>query len=1032
MSDKNINELEIAFESENIAKEFEKSVLHEIELKERLSAPFSLFADVLLPKPLPRKTLRNILGEKTKITIRAKLISSENGKTLYATRFVNGIVTKMRYEGIIFSGTADSERTNCARYRLTVEPVLSLLAKTRKTRTFRKLSPHEVIVSILKDYDIQPDISLVENDGDKNQFFQQQGESDLNFIHRLMRLYGLNYNFIHKDEGWDPLLVITNKWRFEPGDDCSAKVLYTDEEQAKTTYSDPLFLQGSVSSDEAGKIYIRRWIMEEACSAQSVNVGMDASNEEEEVLSWTMGDGLNQYETYYGKVPLENDRRRTTRLLKASLARENSLWRGETDSLSVSPGSLVQLQGIFGDDNESLTALTVQTELFIRSSWPNDLAFPPQEDLNAKPLVIQMQSLERMDDEDCGSFALITAVQDKLYSPQAASIYRGVVCRNEDAEGNLCSENETAQEFPTDVRVRIDGVKEPVTAMVTLAVGGDSSGFRYFPREGDNVLVAGFGGRWFIVSYLPELNAIDLPAGLRRQRLNSSEWRQSEGVGDYGLSESGSVNQISMTHNASKRDLALDLLLNGDVENYLQTRAISENNTDLFNVLEIIRTTGISSELDTRIGDGYACGYKKTVNAYLNAQKKVYELQTAQNEQAFSGGNELRSEEQNTALSELNRTWNNLCNVADYLADSTDSTDSTDSGLSQEYSKVKVTSKGDVEIKASNENGLLSCSSKDTWVSADDRLLLKSDGTVKIVAENKIHLQVGFNSLTIDNNGIVIRSLKGAKMQGGFLDSMIKLDSYSGVSISGLTTSMRGCLSATVSDGLGGSFTATRGSTRMGGCECAIATCNRYSAIKNGISFVTNVVTELFSLSGVGTTFFNVANSTVAAAMKWNNVLDEIKEAKAASYTQDRSKNSIPFGKAGFLMQVTIRLLDSLSSLIDLIILDLSATRPKWMATCHANGMTNRDYFVLVATSAKLLATLASLFPMYKKLSAGPLHASSICLTPEKIDFETVHKVERSQSSNEAMTPVAGTSANGTESSEDLDSFDSSESDSDE
>lgn len=987
MSDKNIKELEIAFESENISKDFENAVLHEIELKERLSAPFSLSADVLLPKPLQKNKLRGILGEKTKITIRAKLGSSENGRVLYATRFVNGIVTKMRYEGIIFSGNADSEKTTCARYRLTVEPVLSLLAKTRKTRSFKGLSPHEVVKSILMEYGIKPNTDLVDNDEDKNQFFQQQGESDLKFIHRLMRSYGLNYNFIHQGEcgNWDPKFVITNKWLFESKDKLSSKVAYTDGEQTKINGSDQMLLQGSVISDNEGKIFIRHWVMEEN-SVQPTRAGSDFLNND--ALVWAIGDRLNQYETYYGEAPLIRDIYRRSRFLKAAFARESSLWKGETESLSVSPGSLVQLHGVFGDD-EYLTVLTVQTDLFVRSSWPNDLAFPPQEDLTAKPLVIQMQAVERIGDEDCGSFANVSKGVE--VAETGFSIVTGKVTINNKKNGE---EPKLADEFPTSVPVHLDVVKqtetEPVTANVLLPFAGQDGGIYRYPKDGDNVALIACNGSYYIVGYLYQPNKVDFPSGYRDEKEKSSVWSNFKHVDDCnGFLKTYSGNQISMLKGATKDEVAIDLLLNKRIEDFYYKEALINNNSTLLNNLEQYKKEAYEA-----------------VDEYLKAQEDVY-----------------KHREDSTKKTKLEETWKVLAGKAELLA-----ADLKES-LKDNQSEISIISKGDspnitlsaLECPTSPKSGektktnkpsssLLSLGADHAAMVGQKNILIQSkDGTVKIVAPEKIQLQVGFNSITMDQNGIVLRSLKGPKMVGGFLDSSIKMDSFSGVSISGMSVAMNGCLSASMSDALGGNYTASYGAIRSSGLECSTSSINLVDGIKKFIGFTETAISELSSMSSLKNSAKNstMCHIWLSSSLQWSNLADSLFDTSLALKSVGVSISSS--SSMQMLIKIILQLLQLGQLIIDLTVSTLIASQAKFITEPHG-ALTGKDILVITSTSVKLFNTISSMACIYFAKATGghPLKTSSISLSCGSVNLETAQYTATTEKASLNSNLMAG------------------------
>lgn len=108
------------------------------------------------------------------------------------TRYFHGMVDQFRFEG--------NDDADMFVYRLVLRPKLWLLSKTTDNRIFQDKSAEEIISSILSEHGIDDfRLELSGTATDLRDYCVQYGETDLNFIQRLLEHEGAFYYFEFED-----------------------------------------------------------------------------------------------------------------------------------------------------------------------------------------------------------------------------------------------------------------------------------------------------------------------------------------------------------------------------------------------------------------------------------------------------------------------------------------------------------------------------------------------------------------------------------------------------------------------------------------------------------------------------------------------------------------------------------------------------------------------------------------------------------------------------------------------------------------
>ncbi|MDH5179172.1 MAG: type VI secretion system tip protein VgrG [Gammaproteobacteria bacterium] len=147
---------------------------------------------------------QKLIGEQVTITVQNEIERTFNG---YVSHFSFGEI----------------KADNLREYRVTVVPWLWFLSKTQNNRIFQNMNAKDIVSKVFddlafKDYDFRA------QGGTPREYCVQYGESDLNFISRLLEEEGIAYYF--KQEGKKHTMILVDK-----------KNAYEECKEAEVTYS---------------------------------------------------------------------------------------------------------------------------------------------------------------------------------------------------------------------------------------------------------------------------------------------------------------------------------------------------------------------------------------------------------------------------------------------------------------------------------------------------------------------------------------------------------------------------------------------------------------------------------------------------------------------------------------------------------------------------------------------------------------------------------------------------------------------------
>ena len=146
-----------------------------------------------------------LIGEQVTVTIQNEQSRTFSG---YVSHFVFGEI----------------KSNNIREYRLTIVPWLWFLSKTQNQRIFQNKNTKDIVSQVFQDLGFSGKFDFKAAGGSKREYCIQYGESDLNFISRLLEEEGIAYFF--KQEGKNHKLVLVDQ-----------KNSYPECDEAEVTYS---------------------------------------------------------------------------------------------------------------------------------------------------------------------------------------------------------------------------------------------------------------------------------------------------------------------------------------------------------------------------------------------------------------------------------------------------------------------------------------------------------------------------------------------------------------------------------------------------------------------------------------------------------------------------------------------------------------------------------------------------------------------------------------------------------------------------
>lgn len=353
---------------------------YELVLEEGFSCIYHARLLMLSTQSHTGEALAEILDKGISLTVSQVL---RDGST-QRKRYLHGIVTDIAANGVFYSSDK-----NCYSYTLIIEGELARLRLNRRNGAYYRQSPVDAIEAVLAKNGISAQFptAYINRNVYKSRslMFDQNEQSDFDFITNLLSLYGLSFMYIHPASQGDA--VASPELVFSKGDSFPAPGLYYSDERNRVSIDQFDF----VGTDEAGSI----WKMDTFHMGSSIGIdGIELSASYPEYnygnAAWKKGEtgpgkrciSYNRQFHGYERGTSREDIDADIEIILASRFRAFELakkdWGGKAANLLLIPGSIFELSRFYGrNDSFRIKALVTATKLHVREVWPETLAIRP-------------------------------------------------------------------------------------------------------------------------------------------------------------------------------------------------------------------------------------------------------------------------------------------------------------------------------------------------------------------------------------------------------------------------------------------------------------------------------------------------------------------------------------------------------------------------------------------------------------------------------------------------------------------------------
>ncbi|MDO5532394.1 contractile injection system protein, VgrG/Pvc8 family, partial [Sutterella sp.] len=910
--------------------------LYELRIDEALSGDSS--AEVLIYSRVPASTaaLSAAIGKEALLTIsRREKIRKDDSKVQDANRFFKGVVTDVSVIGALFQGSvkksvtagAAPKWTEAFAYRITLKPGIALLANTRRTRCITDNVAAGAVSVVMKDNGLTVHSLKAQSDTaeDLTQMliFEQRDESDLAFIRRLLHTYGLNLRIGQPAKASEEIRYdLSRTWVYgadtEPPKLKADQFILTSWHMNLGTPPDAVTVNGT---DGGGEISVA------ATKKHIVQVPDSPFRGKRAVSKAGTGASLDvTRETQIGNKLRDSTRCRIAGAIEAAARRRAIRADGEVEALAIVPGVNIVVKGFNASaDTEGTVFYITRASMYCRTTWPTTLVALPQGRSSSSSFSQKVEAVEYASDEICGSFAPEPAPETQ----RAAGLYQGTVTK---VSGSIVSAQDMS-DTPALFNVQIQGTGATVVAETLRLLSQGSGATPAMPREGDQVLLTGDQGRYWILGVIGKSTAA--ASEISRVRADALD-----AVGFAGAASS--VTLRSTSPDALSR--VIDLMISGDLFRVITVLAWKANKADLLAAWEKDRLT-----------------VDAVLREYWTAKQNLEnELQSSSKDKisAALAAFETKAKAVSKKAAEIAKTYDKLF-----------------------ISNKKLQTTGELTISSQGELGEYS---KKHLVVADDKYLLNADSAyisadeINLSAKTKISLSVGGSKITISRDGVNLASNKWMHGAKGAFSSTISCDSTKGVTIMGMALNFKGTFSSGISDCFGGSVKASYGNVSISGNEVGTKTNQMWQMLYNLCDF-----TLMSALQAAASTPSTKAQEELSATIMTQIIVSQIILEVKKVYTSWTTKKS----------EHVWTVVETIIDVIDLVEIFMNAEEAIRQAVYVSqdrkseyvnvydkvlgnSNVSPRDLCRLATFAGKLTVMLNTVIPLIMKTSATATGAS--------------------------------------------------------
>lgn len=398
---------------------FDDFYVYDVVLNEAISELYEADVLVLSDKAYTYEQLSEALQLNVTLSITQRLSKA----TQKRTRWFSGIVTGIEHLGVFYA----SDKKDCFSYRVRIEPALSKLKRIVRKTAYNRKTPIDVLSDIFAEQEIQA--NFAEEFVSRRPFnafgvYEQDDESDYDFIKRLTSMYGISFSFNHKKAASNGLG--TTDLFFSAGDRYPdwAEIAYSDGRSVPPV-SDFDFR----TENDANNLWrLNGWQMKRLDGFDGVMLQETYPNSNVGSYDWKVGktddkDKRRVYTAHFhgytrdvDKKSVDNDVALILQAKYRSFQLEKDVWTGNGDNVLLTPCRMFRLAHFYGMKNDTaVSAMITRARMHCRAKWPATLAVAPDVNGNEEVTEISFSAM------NYGSSS------DKRFCPQCVVLRRGEV-----------------------------------------------------------------------------------------------------------------------------------------------------------------------------------------------------------------------------------------------------------------------------------------------------------------------------------------------------------------------------------------------------------------------------------------------------------------------------------------------------------------------------------------------------------------------------------------------------------------------------
>ena len=1034
-------------------------VAYAVEVTEGVSIPFDLKLTLLTTYQPSRSELRDhLLMSNYTVTLRQGNTDDKSLSQLAVVqreRVFKGIVTKYQYKGK--SPSLPNADKPCYIYELTIAPEMSLLAMHKRTAHYSGKKVTEIIKELFKNHELEAnceiDATLLGNDplDDTGFVFEQNNETDLDFLQRLCYQFSLNYNFVYANGVckvvFSRVSMLCNTFPVNvlPA---IAKENLPNEAQANSAAVVQTFVNPNIELEASDHNYLQDVAYKGGITEGSIfseNTTLDNFN-------YTLQSNINTdiagkaKQLSYLKESFSKTKEKADEYIVAKssdLIFASGVHFKINDEYSIYNGSLCTVVRSYFKFNVKYPVTLAKVDSVSPSESPLSLRFVAIPSSNSTndvlgPLNVFSRLDNATDVDEC--FALEVKKQvgaSAVYSSlQNVKTVIGVVCNSNGdvVDDDPLSRKAAESNFSNFDKfyVRLESLSNTPTVVVCDYVSAYGS-LGSLPKLGKRVVMLYTGNKYY---YLGQI-ASDEITGINNEKLLK---QRTDSLSLHNESKSSVIG----INAASDTDTEImKFILSGDMpfyvdnlnnqNNSLRPKEIFEKNTVKLsyslvkestaknNTTHEIKQSKISKEYT------YAKWAEKLPNDIVSVKDLMNSISMNLSNCLVEGQTDKEQNLRDSyekcveSLNSMNQALKNLSSelasaLEDYISFNGDS-NITIKSPGEVLVASAVKDKNGSFISVSGENGVTISSevvSKEKD-SSSGQLTLNAGKTLNISAEKSITLSVGNSTITIDAGGINLTSKK-FKEDTTAWDSSITVDGMTGIQMEAFDTNIDSFSSTTISDGFGAEISTLAGRVTVSGTNVDIENTKRDDLIYCLTNLSKNVATWITSAVEAAKNYDEDERRDAERGVKlYSNIVDTYQGitriirdvATAANTAETGEKIQAAFSAIAGIVKI-VDLIE------DIVITSIDIDQRKdedltWEArTKENNYLSKRDVFRMTTSSiAKTALVLSSMPSFFFALKSA--NVSSMSLSPDEINVSSQSNKSFYVDLKEASTVVAGT-----------------------